>query len=263
VRVLVTGATSGVGEAVAQALAGHGHDVIVHGRDQGKCARVVGAIESSGGRACAEVCDLASLSEVAAMATRLAKGAVDAVVNNAGVWLNERVQTRDGYEATWQINHLAPFLLTTMLLPGLLERPDARVINLSSSGHRAGSIDFEDVNLERSFTGMRAYCQSKLANVLFTQELARQTSGTSLVTHALHPGAVQTKLLAATGFKPPAMSAAQSAHNCVALAVGPSARDSSGHYFAEGKQTPAVTTDVVLAARLWSLSERQVAAHRL
>lgn len=262
-RVLVTGATNGVGEAVAHALAGSGHEVIVHGRDENKCRQVVGAIESAGGRACAEVCELTSLSEVAAMATRLATGVVDVVVNNAGVWLNERVETRDGYEATWQINHLAPFLLTTMLLPRLLERADARVINISSSGHRAGRIDFDDVSLERSFTGMRAYCQSKLANVLFTQELARRTTGTTFVTHALHPGAVQTKLLAATGFNLPAMSPQQSAAACVALAVGPEARDSSGHYFAEGKRTPAATTDAAMAARLWTLSERQVAPHRL
>lgn len=262
-RVLVTGATIGVGEAVAHALADSGHEVIVHGRDEDKCARVVHAIESAGGLASTEVCDLASLSEVAAMAERLAARRIDVVVNNAGVWLNERVQTRDGYEATWQINHLAPFLLTTTLLPRLLERPDARVINVSSSGHRAGTIDFDDVNLERAFTGMRAYCQSKLANVLFTQELARRTRGTTLVTHALHPGAVQTKLLAATGFDPTTISPQQSASAFLALAVGPEARDSSGHYFAQHERTPAATTDVALAARLWKLSEQQVASHRI
>lgn len=261
--VLVTGATNGVGEAVAHALAGSGHDVIVHGRDENKCTRVVQTIGAAGGRAFAEVCDLASLSEVAAMATRLAARNIDVIVNNAGVWLNERVMTRDGFEATWQINHLAPFLLTTTLLPRLLERPDARVINVSSSGHRAGGIHFDDVSLERSFTGMRAYCQSKLANVLFTQELARRTQGTSLVTHALHPGAVKTKLLSATGFNPPAISPQQSAGACVALAVGPDARNSSGLYFAEGRQTSASTNDAALAARLWTLSEQHVASHRI
>ena len=262
VRVLITGATAGVGEAVAHALGSAGHDVIVHGRDANKCARVVADILSKGGRVSAEICDLASLDAVATMAGRLAERSVDVVVNNAGVWLNERRLTSDGHEATWQINHLAPFLLTTTLLPHLLECEDARVINVSSSGHRAGSIHFEDVSMEQSFTGLAAYCQSKLANVLFTQELARRTQGTTLVTHAVHPGAVKTKLLAETGFNPPSISPAESAGALAALAVGPDARRSSGDYFSEGRRTAAATTDPDLAAKLWALSEQQVAHHR-
>ena len=135
------------------------------------------------------------------MADRLALQKIDVLVNNAGVWMNEAKETEDGFEVTWQVNHLAPFLLTQRLLPALLERADARVINISSSGHRSGRIHFDDVNMRRGFNGLRAYCQSKLANVLFTQELARRTQGSSLITHAVDPGAVQTQLLAKTGIQ--------------------------------------------------------------
>ncbi|MEM7133611.1 MAG: SDR family NAD(P)-dependent oxidoreductase [Chloroflexota bacterium] len=125
------------------------------------------------------------------------------MVNNAGVWMNGFQETEDGFEITWQVNHVAPFLLTRRLLPALLQRADARVINISSSGHRSGKIHFDNVNLRRDFNGMRAYLQSKLANVLFTQELARHTQGLSLIAHAVDPGAVQTQLLAETGFNVP------------------------------------------------------------
>ena len=114
-----------------------------------------------------ELAEFSSLAQVRTMAERLFSQNIDILLNNAGVWMNEVQYTEDGFESTWQINHLAPFLLTQRLLPALLERPGARVINISSSGHRAGKINFDDINLRKGFNGMSAYCQSKLANVLF------------------------------------------------------------------------------------------------
>ena len=260
-RVLVTGATAGIGAAAATALAGAGYEVIVHGRSEARCASVVETIQAQGGIARAELAEFSSLAQVRALADRLASQNVDVVVNNAGVWMNEAQETEDGFETTWQVNHLAPFLLTQRLLPALLGRADARVINISSSGHRSGRIHFEDVNLRRSFNGMHAYLQSKLANVLFTQELARRTQGTSLITHAVDPGAVQTQLLAETGFNvPTAKSPEEAVEKWLAAVLGPEGRSSSGDYFEpNGRRSEPVTRAPELAARLWSMSERQIA----
>ncbi|MEM7346556.1 MAG: SDR family NAD(P)-dependent oxidoreductase [Chloroflexota bacterium] len=259
-RVLVTGATAGIGAAAVTALAEAGYEVIVHGRNEARCASVVEAIQAEGGTARAELAEFSSLAQVRALADRLASQNIDIMVNNAGVWMNEARETEDGFETTWQVNHLAPFLLTQRLLPALLERANPRVINISSSGHRSGSVHFDDINLRHSFSGLRAYCQSKLANVLFTQELARRTQGSSLITHAVDPGAVQTQLLAKTGFNvPTAKPAEKTVGRWLAAVLGPEGQRSSGDYFEpDGRRAKPSTRDTELAARLWSMSERQI-----
>ena len=259
-KVLVTGATAGIGAATASTLAQDGYEVIVHGRNEARCATIVDTIQAHGGTARIEIADFSSLAQVHALAERLTSQNIDVIVNNAGVWMNKAQVTKDGFETTWQVNHLAPFLLTQCLLPALLKRPDARIINISSSGHRAGKINFKDINLQQDFTGLRAYCQSKLANVLFTQELARRTHGYSLITHAVDPGAVRTQLLANTGFNvPTAKSADESVKMWLSAVLGPDGRTTSGDYFEpNGKRSNPVTRDAELAGKLWSMSEKQV-----
>lgn len=259
-RILVTGATAGIGKETARALAAMGHEVLVHGRSDERCRAAVDDIARTvAGASCrAEVCDLSSLDAVRAWAKALAAEPIDVVIHNAGVWMNEPTVTVDGFETTWAVNHLAPFLLTALLLEPLLERPASRVINVSSVGHRSGRIRFEDPNLTNDFNGLNAYCQSKLANVLFTQELARRTHGTSLVTHALHPGVVETKLLQRTGFgDQPSQSPADGAKTSVFLATDEAVTRTSGRYFVDGAERAPATTDPELGRRLWTLSESQ------
>lgn len=128
---MVTVATAGIGAACAKAISAAGHEVLVHGRSAPRCAPVVGAHRGAGGEARAEIADLSSLARVRALARRLAGAEIDAILNNAGVWVNTRSETEDGFELSWQVNHLAPSLLVERLLPRLLERPDARVLNVS------------------------------------------------------------------------------------------------------------------------------------
>ena len=255
---MITGATAGIGAASAKALAKAGNEIIIHGRSEEGCALMVRDIQAQGGTAQAELADFSSLTQVRAMAKRLAKQRIDVVLNNAGVWTNEARETEDGFELTWQVNHLSPFLLTGRLLTTLLERPHARVINISSSGHRSGRLHFDDINLRDGFNGMVAYCQSKLATVLFTQELARRTQGSSLVTYAVDPGAVQTKLLANTGFTPKSKSPEEAVGSWLAAVLAPERNGSSGSYFGpDGRLSDPSTHDQKLAARLWTMSEKQ------
>lgn len=261
-RTLVTGATAGIGFETARQLAARGHHVWVHGRSEASSGAAVDAIRKRHPDAVlhAAAADLGSLAETKALAQRLAERELDVVIHNAGVWLNQRSVTDDGIETTWAVNHLAPFVLTTHLLEGLLARPEARVITVSSSGHHAGRLHFDDLGLERHYDGLTAYCQSKLANVLFTQELARRTAGSSLVATALDPGMVETKLLRQTGFGTPAAhSTEHGARTSVFLATAPVAETPSGAYFVDRRRTSPATHDEALAKRLWAVSEEQTA----
>ena len=273
--ILITGATDGIGAVAAKALAKEvGNDIIIHGRSEAKCELVVKEIQAQGGSASSEIADFSSLTQVRAMADRLTKQnkKIDVILNNAGVWINERKETEDGFELTWQVNYLAPFLLTVRLLPTMLECSDApRVINISSSGHRSGRLNFDDINQIRSgggFNGLVAYCQSKLANVLFTQELARRTKGTSLRTYAVDPGAVKTKLLATTGFNVPSAKSSteeETVGKWLDAVLGPLSyqgngnQNNGGYFEPNGRLAEPSTRDPELAARLWLMSEKQTA----
>ncbi len=265
-KTLVTGATAGIGLETARELSRRGHEVWVHGRSEASASLAVETLRADAPSAALVpvAADLASLDEVRTLAQSLQDAELDHVIHNAGVVMPTATATVDGFETTWAVNHLAPFLLTALLIDGLLKRAQARVITVSSSGHRSGRIHFDDVNLEGRYDHITAYCQSKLANVLFTEELARRTVGTSLVAHALDPGVIRTRLLDRTGFgNQPAESPADGARTSVFLATDPEAASFSGGYFVNQQRVAPRRTDHAMATRLWQLSEDQTGTSML
>lgn len=267
--VLVTGGTGGIGRATAEGLAAMGARVAITGRDAGRAENVAREIRvSSGAQVDVLVADLSSQSEV----RRLAADAlellprIDVLVNNVGGYWNTRRLTPDGLEHTFALNHLASFLLTNLLLDRLKHSDRARVVMVASHAHAQGTIAFEDLQGERSYSGARAYDQSKLANVLFTYELARRLQGSGVVAHALHPGVVSTRFGAEDPgrsqqflvpfirpfMKSPTKGAATSIH--VAAADGPA--HVTGRYFANSrvKRSSNPSYDRNTAARLWQVS---------
>jgi retinol dehydrogenase-14 len=267
--VLVTGGTAGIGRATALGLATMGAHLAICGRDRERTEDTAGQIRAaSGGQVDVFVADLSSQSEVRRLANevlqRLAR--IDALVNNVGGYWNTRHVTADGLERTFALNHLAPYLLTNLLLGRLRQSAPARVVTVSSNAHAQGRIDFDDLQGERSWSGARAYNQSKLANVLFTYELARRLPASAVTANALHPGVVRTSFgaedpsgvqrvlvpLLRPFMKAPGQGAATSIH----LACAPELRQVTGRYFANSKPTRSSkhSYDQAVAARLWQVS---------
>lgn len=258
--IVVTGATDGIGKQTALELAKRGARVVVHGRTQEKAERVSQDIATaSGATGRVEACagELGSLDEVRRLGVALAGRypTIDVLINNAGVFMHERVLTVDGFESTFAINHLAPFLLTLTLLPSLRASAQGRVVNVSSMAHSRGRLDFDDLDGERRFEGYAAYATSKLANVLFSNELARKLGGTRVTSNALHPGVITTKLLM-QGFGSTGASLERGAATSVKLAVEPSLAKTTGRYWSDEREvTPSVASrDVAAQARLWDVS---------
>ena len=199
---IVTGASQGIGKATAIALAERGLALLVVSRDPTRAAAAVEDIRQASGSADVESClaDLSSQVSVRALAVTLLErldtrgGRLAVLLHNAGVASPERRTTADGLEYQLAVNHLAPFLLTQLLWERLVADAPARVICVSSRAHARGRIDLDDLQGERGYTGPRAYDQSKLANVLFTYELARRLAGTGVTANCLHPGVVPTTL---------------------------------------------------------------------
>lgn len=257
---VVTGATDGIGFETALQLARHGARVLVHGRTADKsaeaCARLR-KLEPTGEFAPVHG-DFGRLSDVRALAMQIAQLApkLDVLVNNAGVFMKTRVETVDGFETTFQVNHLAPFLLTVLLLPQLKAGGFARVVNVSSMAHARGRVDLEDLG-SRDFDGYGAYSLSKLLNVHFTHELARKLEGTKVTTYALHPGVITTKLLK-TGFGMGGASLESGAKTSVFCATSPTLEGVTGKYYSDSREARAApqANDPELEAKLWALSER-------
>ncbi len=203
--VLITGSTDGVGRYVAERLAAEGWRVIVHGRDRIRGEAVVERIAKRGGEARLLTADLASLAEVRSLADAVLRdeAGLDALVNNAGIGTSgsRRELSVDGFELRFAVNYLAGFLLTRLLLPLLEARKSARIVNVSSAGQQA--IDFSDVMLTHGYSGVRAYCQSKLAQILFTFDLARELAGSGVTVNCLHPATyMDTTMVRLSGAQP-------------------------------------------------------------
>jgi NAD(P)-dependent dehydrogenase (short-subunit alcohol dehydrogenase family) len=267
--ILITGATSGIGRATALGLAEMGADVAITGRDGGRAedaAREIRAV--GGGQVEVFVADLSSQLEVRRLAERVLRSLprIDVLINNVGGYWNTRHRTADGLERTFALNHLASFLLTDLLLDRLKESTPARVVTVSSNAHAMGRMDFEDLQGTTSYSGARAYNQSKLANVLFSYELAKRLRGSGVTANALHPGLVSTSFGAEDPagiqrllvpflrpfMKTPARGAATSIH----LACAPDLEQVTGRYFVDrkAKESAARSYDEAVAARLWQVS---------
>jgi NAD(P)-dependent dehydrogenase (short-subunit alcohol dehydrogenase family) len=236
--ILITGATDGLGKELAAALAGAGATVLIHGRDGQRGRDAIEEIRSRTGSDRLEWlrADLASLQEVRDLARRLtdANGRIDVLVNNAGIGTTlpgdgQRQVSRDGYELRFAVNYLAGYLLTRLLLARLKQSAPARIVNVSSAGQAA--IDFDDVMLERRYDGVQAYCQSKLAQVMFTFDLADELGDRGVTANCLHPATyMPTKMVRAAGVRP--VSSLEDGLNATLRLVGDPALDGvSGQYF--------------------------------
>lgn len=273
--ILVTGATSGLGLATAEALARMGAAVIVHGRNADKAKRAVtGLVRATGNQQVSFVqADFASLADVRRLAKDLNERLprLDVLINNAGTAVVGRPMTvtSDGYEMTLAVNHLAPFLLTNLLLDKIKKSAPARIVVVASEAHRNVKLDLEDLMGERGGVGFRAYSRSKLANILFTRSLAKRLQGSGVTINAVHPGVVHTGLLSAstTPYKLIMIlggwlmrSPQQGARTSIYLASSPEVEGRSGGYYANCRLTEptAEARDDLLGERLWQLSAKLV-----
>lgn len=258
--VLVTGATAGIGLQTATDLARQGVQVILHGRSEDKVDKARRAIEEQGGSTSGVVFELSSLASIRRGVEDLARRfpRLDVLVNNAGVFMNERELSEDGFEMTFHVNHLAPFLLTNLLLQGPLKGPGARIVNVSSIAHSRGRMRFEDLQLSRGFQGYAAYAQSKLANILFTFELAERLAAEQVTANCLHPGVVSTKLLVEGFGMQGSDTVEEGAETSVFLATSEDVAGATGRYFARKREVnPAPQAlDVALRKQLWEISEK-------
>ncbi len=269
---LVTGATSGIGEVTAKALAARGAQVILVGRNQLKADKTVQQIQSETGSNSVQylLADFADLQQIHDLVSSFKSqySRLDVLINNAGAYFNSRRQTAYGVEMTFLVNHLAPFLLTNLLLDMIKASPAARIINVSSDAHQYGSMDFADLEYKRRYFGMKAYARSKLANILFTYELARRLEGSAVTVNALHPGHIATDIWRTNfsligpllkwimGFF--AITPEEGAKTSIYLASSPEVEGLTGQYYVKQEvvQSSPMSYDQNLARQLWRVSEQ-------
>jgi NAD(P)-dependent dehydrogenase (short-subunit alcohol dehydrogenase family) len=265
--VLITGATDGLGKSVATELARAGARVLVHGRDDGRGAQTLRDIEAeTGSRSLSWYrADLGSLGETRSLAERILSehDRLDVLVNNAGIGFTDpgdgrRVESADGHELRFAVNYLAPFLLSRLLRPLLVSSAPSRIVNVASIGQ--APVDFDDVMLERRYDGVRAYCQSKLALVMLTFDLADDLQGTAVTANCLHPGTyMPTKMVTGAGIEP-VDSLESGVEATMKLISDPELDGVSGRYFdrlAESRAN-AQAYDAAARKRLRELSEQLV-----
>ncbi len=275
--VLITGGNAGIGKETAVALASMGAQVVFTARDAARGTEALAEIRTRSGNDAVDVMplDLARFASVREFAKRWSDehDQLDVLVNNAGLILNSRRETDDGNEMTFQVNHLGPFLLTQLLRDQLVAGDDARVVNVASDAHSSArrGLDFDDLQSRRHYRGFRVYGKTKLANILFTRELARRWDDTGVTANAVHPGFVASSFgrdgdtgrfgaLLFPLLKPFALSPEQGARTQVYVASAPELAGITGGYWVKSAPaTPsAAAQDDAAAARLWEVSEELV-----
>ncbi len=269
--VVVTGGTSGIGEVAAVNLAGQGARIVLIARDRARADATLARLNAANPSAAHAVhlADLSVISDMKRVAAQIAavEPRIDVLVNNAGAVFLSRQTSADGLEMTFATNHMAYFVVTNILLPNLKATPGARIVSTASDAHKAGRLDFDDLQSTRSYGSFRAYGTSKLCNILFTRELAKRLDGTGVTANCLHPGFVGTRfgqnnatniflkglagLIMAFGLRPE-----DGAKTIIHLASSPDVAAISGEYFYKCKvidPTPAAQDDAA-AKRLWDVS---------
>jgi NAD(P)-dependent dehydrogenase (short-subunit alcohol dehydrogenase family) len=281
--VLVTGGTGGIGKETARELAKRGATVVIVGRDAERGKTAVYELQSSTGNPAVHLllADLSSQSEVRRLVAAFQQqfDRLHVLVNNVAGIFRRRTETVDGFEATFAVGHLAPFLLTQLLLPSLKANAPSRIVNVTSDGHTMAKLDFDDLQARRFYRGVDVYMRVKLANLLFTYELARQMAGTGITVNAVDPGGTHTQLTSSTtsDMLPPLMkvlyplvsrfaftSVEKAAESSVYAAAAPHLEGVTGKYFnpnlQEAKSSKA-SHDIEAARRLWRISENLTRVH--
>ena len=266
---LVTGATSGIGLKTAEGLAAAGARLIVVGRNEQWVSALAARLGPETG---SHVADLSSQADVRRLAQEVQEryGKIDVLINNAGAFFQRRQESADGVEMTFALNHLAPFLLTNLLVDYLKAGGPARIVTVASFAHKGATLDFDDLEGKRKYGGWRAYGRSKLANIVFTYELARRLEGTGVTANCLHPGFVASKFghnnkgfargLMRLGQRLFAISEEKGARTSIHLASSADVAGVNGKYFAKSKPiaSSAVSHDEDAQARLWEISTEMV-----
>jgi NAD(P)-dependent dehydrogenase (short-subunit alcohol dehydrogenase family) len=269
--IVATGATSGIGAAAALALAGMGARIVVIARDEARAKATMRKLEATapGLDHRLHLADLSRMAETRKVGAAIAASEprIDVLINNAGAIFSNRRVTPEGLELTFALNHLAYFVLTEALRERLIATAPARVVSTSSIAHERASLDFGDLQSARGYGGLKVYSRSKLANILFTRELARRLAGTGVTANCLHPGVVATRFGESSGgmaellipfLRPFFISAEKGADTIVYLASSPQVADTTGGYFIKRRiaEPSAAARDDAAAKRLWIESEK-------
>jgi retinol dehydrogenase 12 len=268
--IVATGATSGIGEAAVLALAGLGARIVVVARDEARAQATLRKLEAKapGLSHRMHLADLSSMAETRKVGAAIAMSEprIDVLINNAGALFSDRRVTPEGLELTFALNHMAYFALTEALRERLVASAPARIVSTSSTAHQGARLDFDDLQSANGYGGFKAYGRSKLANILFTRELARRLAGTGVTANCLHPGVVATRFGSSSGgfasllipvLRPFFISAEKGADTIVHLASSPEVAQTTGAYFVKRKiaEPSAAARDEAAAKRLWQASE--------
>ena len=272
--VVITGASSGIGLEAAIVIARLGARLALVSRPGQKAARALDEVRQRSGSSNIHLhpCELSALSDVRRVADEIRQQypRIDVLINNAGTVNPERRTSTDGFELTFAVNHLAHFLMTTLLLDRLVSSAPARIVHVSSAAHRGGDLDFGNLHYQHGGYGiLKAYSRSKLANVLFSRELARRLKGSGVTSNSVHPGNVATNIWNLTPgwfkpilvfLKPFMLSAEQGGARVVMLATSPDVEGLSGGYYERNKltNTSSAGADDALASKLWEVSEAMI-----